>query len=102
MGAKLTKRVVRETPTTVFDRSKLRYLIVSVEPAGQQGTSIGLRIKGTRQTYRIGLRAVFQQAIRLHEQRIERRFNELKKAGIPPRSAKVQARKELNKELGAS
>jgi phosphate uptake regulator len=98
--AKLTKPVKRETDATVFDRSALRNLIVSIEPAGRDGALIGLRLKGSRRTYRIGVNSVYNAAINLHLQRIERKTKELMKhEGLKRRSAFAQATREMEKEL---
>ncbi len=99
MASRLTRPVIRETSTEVFDRSKSRNLIVSVEPAGREGTFIGIRVKGTRETYRLGLTSIFNLAISAHEGKVRRKAKELEKAGIKARSAKAQAAKELAKEL---
>lgn len=95
----LTKPVKRETPATVFERSQSRNLIVSIEPAGRDGAVIGIRVKGTRQTYRVGVNSVYNLAVSLHVSRIEKRAKQLKKDGLNIRSARSQAKKELDKEL---
>ncbi len=95
----LTKPIKRETPATVFERSQSRNLIVSIEPAGRDGAVIGVRVKGTRQTYRVGVNSVYNLAVQLHVSRIEKRAKALRKEGVPARSAKARARKEIDKEL---
>lgn len=44
---KLKKKIEFETTATVFERSKQRPVIVTVEPAGL----VGFRLKGTQRTY---------------------------------------------------
>lgn len=95
----LTKPIKRVTPATVFENSQNRNLIVSIEPAGRGQAFIGIRVKGTRQTYRVGVNSVYNLAVQLHVQKIERRAKELKKSGVPARSAKAKARKELAGDL---
>lgn len=95
----LTKIVKRKTPATVFDKAKERNLIVSIEPAGRNSALIGIRIEGTRQTYRISANSVYNAAIALHLAKIEKRAKALQKSGVPARSAKAQARKEIDKDL---
>ena len=97
--AELTKRISRETSATVFEQSKTRNLIVSIEPAGKNGSVIGLRAKGSRLTYRIAVNSVYNQAIRHHMDKIERRTKALRKEGYPARKAASLARKELDAEL---
>lgn len=97
--APLTKRVARETPATVFQKSQNRNLIVSLEPAGRDGAFIGIRAKGTRCTYRVGVNSVYNLAIRLHVQLIEQRIKELRKQGVPMRTARAKARKEIEARL---
>lgn len=95
----LTRPIKRETPATVFERSQSRNLIVSIEPAGRDGAVIGVRVKGTRQTYRIGVNSVYNMAVQLHVSKIEKRAKQLKKDGVPIRSARAQAKKGIDKEL---
>lgn len=77
----LTKPIVRVTNSTIFQKSASRNLIVSIEPCGSRGALIGLRIKGTRQTYRVGVNSVFNLALRQHLSAIEQRIKQLRKAG---------------------
>jgi hypothetical protein len=95
----LTKPVKRETQATEFERSQNRNIIVSVEPV-RNNAVIGLRLKGTRQTYRIGVASVYAQAVRLHLQSIEKEAKRISKdEHVPMRTARSRARKELTKEL---
>lgn len=96
----LTKPVKRETPATVFDRSQFRNLIVSIEPAGLDQAVVGLRLKGSQRTYRIGVNSVYNAAVNLHLQRIERRTKELMKTeGLKKGPARARATKEQEQEL---
>ncbi len=99
MSSKLSKPVRRETESTVFERGQARNLIISIEPAGREAI-IGCRLKGTRQTYRIGVGSVHLLAIERHLKNIERlakRYH--KEEGLPMRSARAKATKEMAKEL---
>lgn len=96
---KLTKVVKRETDSTVFDRSQYRNLIVSIEPA-KNGAVIGMRVKGTRDTYRLQVGAMFVHAINNHQAKIERNAKALvKKEGISLRSARARAKREAAQDL---
>ena len=95
----LTKPVKRETRATQFDRSEHRNIIVSIEPAGNNAV-LGVRLKGTRQTYRIGVGSVYVQAVELHIQRTEKLAKRIAKdEKLSMRSARSRARKEMTKEL---
>jgi hypothetical protein len=95
----LTKPISRETGETRYEKAQHRRLIVSVEPAGRDAAVVGVRLKGTRQTFRIGVQSIYNLAVQNHNAKIERRAKELKKAGLNIRSARSRARKELDKEL---
>lgn len=95
----LTKKVSRNTRATVFEQSKTRNLIVSIEPTDRAGAAIGIRAKGSRNTYRISVNSVYNLAIRNHLEKIERRTKALKKEGYPARKAASMARKEIDAEL---
>lgn len=95
----LTKPIKRVTPATVFEKSRNRKLIVSIEPAGRDGAIVGVRVQGTRQTYRVGVNSIYNLAVQHHLNKIERKVKALKKEGVPLRSARAQARKEIDKEL---
>lgn len=92
----LRRTVKRVTIGRRRDRSKSRALVISLEP----GDLVGVRMMGTRQTYRIGIEGLYELAIRSHMARIEKRARELvKRDGLKPRSALVKARKELQGDL---
>lgn len=93
----LLKAVKRVTRGERYSRGKHRRLVVSLEP----GDVIGVRLQGTRQTYRLSIEAVYERAIVAHVNRVERRTNELKKAGLRANSARARARKELEADLRA-
>lgn len=100
MSSKLSKIIRRETDSTVFERGQARNLIISIEPAGRGEAIIGCRLKGTRQTYRIGVGSVHLLAVERHLQSIEKLAKRLhKNEGIPMRSARARATKEMAKEL---
>lgn len=99
MATELTKAVRRQTAASIFEKQQYRNLIISIEPAGRDNAVIGIRAKGTRETYRIGVAGVYILAIQKHMQKIERRTKELIKQGEPKRRAASMARKELEKEL---
>jgi hypothetical protein len=78
------------------EKSAWRALILSLEP----GDLIGIRLQGTRQTFRLGAESVYELAVQWHERKIEKRSRQLiKTEGLKLRSARAKARKELKKEL---
>jgi hypothetical protein len=100
MPSKLTKRVVRQTQVEVYDRRKHRPIIVSIEPAGHDNAVIGLRLSGTRDTYRLGVQTILNMAIRKHHDDVERDAKKIQKdEQLPRRSALAKARKKAEKEL---
>lgn len=95
----LNRTVKRETKANIFERSQNRNLIVSIEPAGRDGALVGVRVKGTRQTFRVSVNSIFNLAVGFHNQKIEKRAKQLQKEGVPARSAKAKARKQLAEDL---
>lgn len=91
----LTKTVKRKSSATRVEKSKRRAIIVTMEPSQK----IGFRLEGTRDTYRLDIESGYELAVRSHVVAIEGRARQLKKGGIKLGSARVQARKELAKEL---
>lgn len=55
------RKVECETKATVFERSEHRVVIVTVDP---QGSLVGFRLKGTRQTYELDADALFCLALK--------------------------------------
>lgn len=95
MATKLTKRVSRDTDSTVFSASKHRNVVIMLEPSSK-GAVIGLKLKGTRDIYRIGVGSVFFQAINNHLAKVERRAKQLvKDEKMTKRGAMNRAKKEL-------
>lgn len=95
----LTKPVKRKTAATVFDQAKAKAIVVSLEPT-RTGASIGLKIAGSRDTYRLSVNTVFNIAVRHHQDETERLARKINKNdGVPMRSARARARKEMAKEL---
>lgn len=92
----LVKTIRRRTVGQRRDRSRSRALVISLEP----GDVVGIRMLGTRQTYRRSIEAVYEDAIRYHLAKIEKRARQIAKAeGLKMRSAMVKARKELSEDL---
>ncbi len=91
----LTKKLYRKTSAIRFEKSKHRHVILSLEPTAR----LGVRLEGTRQTYKIDAEVVYEFAVRVWMTSVERRARQLIKAGMKARSARSQARKELSKEL---
>lgn len=101
MAYPLTKKITRATNSQVYDRGKTRNLILTVEPSSK-GTVLGVRVSGTRQTYRLGLNSVYVMAIRNYEDKIERRVKQIMKLeNKSQRSARAQAKAEAAKELAS-
>lgn len=98
----LTKPITRKTPETRYEKSQLRHIIASIEPAGRESAVVGIRLAGTRQTYRIGVDAIYTIAVQRHLAKIEKEAKRLNKVErIPMRTARARARKALDKELSA-
>ena len=57
---KLKQKVERETSATVFERSRRREVIVSIEPPDL----VGFRLKGTRRTYYLPADALYCAALK--------------------------------------
>ncbi len=92
----LRKPVRRVTIGRRRDRSKSRAMVISLEP----GDVIGIRLQGTRQTFRRSIEAVYEDAIRYHLAKIDKRARQIAKSeGVKMRSAMVRARKELGADL---
>jgi hypothetical protein len=97
--SKLNKTIKRETDATVFERSKLRNIIVSIEPT-RGGALIGFRQKGSRDTYRLPVASLYTRAVENHMIKIERRAQQIKKAtGKTITAARAAARAELKENL---
>lgn len=95
----LSKRVSRVTVSRRRQQSKSRPLVVSLEP----GDIIGVRLQGSRQTFRVSIEGVYEYAMTRHLARVEKRARQIAKAeGIKNRSALVKARKELAADLKAT
>lgn len=88
----LSKPVIRTTSAVRHEKSKTRALILSLElPA-----KVGVRLAGTRDTFRLDAVAVYELAVMAHERAIEREARRIVKAEkIPLRTAKSRARKAL-------
>ena len=92
----LLKPVRRVTTSRRRDRSKSRALIISLEP----GDVVSVRLQGTRQSFRRSIEAVYEDAIRYHLAKVEKRARQIcKSEGLKMRSAMVRARKELAADL---
>lgn len=88
MATKLNKKVSRETSTKYIGRP----IIVTLAPIGgsQTETVIGLRLKGRRTVYPIGLGVVYRQAALLYGQKLANAKRAARKAGTPWKDAKKQ------------
>lgn len=92
----LLKTVRRRTISRRREQSKARPMIVSLEP----GDVVGVKLAGTRQTYRVSIEGVYEYALRQHLARIEKRARQIAKSeGFKMRSALARARKELKDDL---
>lgn len=91
----LNKPVSRKTSAAKYEKSKHRRVILSLEPTAK----VGVRLEGTRQTYRVDAEVFYEFAVRLWVAAVECRTKQLVKSGMTRRSATAQARKELLKEL---
>src|SRR5262245_58742316 len=87
---KLEKSIRRKTSATRFEKSEHRAVIITLEPTA----TVGVRLEGTRQTYRLDAEVVYELAVRSHIAAIDKRTRELRKEGLPLRSARSKAAKE--------
>lgn len=76
---KLTKKVQRESDASVYERSKYRAIIVSVEPPDR----IGFRLKGTQRSYTLPIAMCFRIAVEaeVESRRALKKRAKLKKGG---------------------
>lgn len=92
----LNKTVKRRSRAARWEKSQRRQLIVTLEATQK----IGVRLEGTRQTYRLDIESVYELAVRYHLARIERRAKELQKEeGLKKRSSLARARRDLAADL---
>lgn len=96
MPIQLTKRVARKSSAFIHEKSKTRTILLSLEPTA----FVGVRLEGTRQTYRIDAEALYSIGVKLHEREIDRRASQIRKAtGCLTKTARAKARKELAEKL---
>ena len=92
----LRKTVRRVTLTRRREKSASRALVLSFEP----GDLVGVRLQGTRQTFRLGAEQLYELAVRWHEERVARLARKIAKSeALPMRRALPKARKELAGDL---
>ena len=94
----LNKVVSRTTNARRHEKSKTRCVILSLIPPA----SVGVRLAGTRQTYRLEAESIYELAVRSHERAIERRAAQIRRNDPTCRSitsARAKARREMAKEL---
>jgi phosphoglucomutase len=91
----LTKTIERRSKASRFEKSSRRRIVVTLEESQQ----IGVRLEGTRQTYRLDIESLYEIAVRHHVAAIEKRANQIRRTGVSSRSATARARKELSSEL---
>jgi hypothetical protein len=60
MAQRLNKSIERETTATIFSRGQHRSIIVSLNP----NNTIGLRLKGEKQTYDLPIDGLFDVAVK--------------------------------------
>lgn len=87
----LTKSIVRLTRATRHEKSKRRKIILSMEPQA----SVGVRLQGTRQTFRIDAEVLYEIAVKRFEVEVEKRAKQIFKTGVRIKTARAKARKEL-------
>lgn len=96
MPTELIKKVTRRSSATIHEKSQRRAVILSLEPTA----AIGVRLAGTRQTYKIDAEVLYSFAVKQHELTIDRRAKAIRKAtGKTPKAARAAAAKELRSEL---
>ena len=96
----LTKPITRVTDALRHEKSRHRRLIVSVEPSGREDAVVGVRLQGTRQTYRIGVQSLYNLAVAHHVAKIEKEAKRLvKEEKLPLRTARARAKKAKDADL---
>ena len=92
----LTKPVRRLTVASRHEKSKTREIILSLEPPA----TIGVRLKGTRATYRLPAEAVYELAVINHARDIDREARRIaKEEGIRVSAARPKAERKLRSRL---
>lgn len=92
----LNKTIRRRTTAHRHEKSRTRALILSLELPAQ----VGVRLQGTRQTFRLDAEAVYELAVMAHEREIERTAKRIAKSDrLPMRQARARARRELKGKL---
>jgi phosphoglucomutase len=91
----LTRTIKRKTRATTFEKGRRRAIIITLE----ESQKIGVRLEGTRDTYRIDPEALYSFCVKQHEREVEKRAQQIRKTGVAVRTARAQARKELKKTL---
>ena len=92
----LTKVVKRVSSAVRHEKSRTRRIIISVEPPA----IVGVRLEGTRNTYRLDARALYELAIQAHVRDIEREARRIAKADkLPARTARKRAEMALKERL---
>lgn len=92
---KLDRPVRRTTAARRHEKSKTRLIVLSLEPPAK----VGVRLAGTRQTYRLDAESVYELAVQAHEREIERVAKRIAKAeALPMRQARSKARKQCKEE----
>jgi len=86
----LNKVIRRNTSAHRHEKSKTRAIILSLEPPAK----VGVRLMGTRQTYRLDAESVYEIAVLAHERQIEREAKRLVKDCKSIREARAKARRQ--------
>jgi hypothetical protein len=96
MATELNRIVKRRTGAFVFDRGH-REIIASLEPVSK---TVGVRLAGTRDVYRIDFESIYSIAVKRHSAAVEKRAKEIhKNEGLRMASARAKARKLLSADL---
>lgn len=92
----LSNPVHRVTSAKRHEKSQTRAIVLSLEPPA----AVGVRLKGTHQTYRLDAEVIYELAVRHHSKRIEKRAKELQRSErLVWRGAVAKATKELLADL---
>lgn len=96
MAIDLNKKVARKSAARIHEKSRTRRAILTLEPTA----FVGVRLEGTRQTYRLDAEELYSVAVKIHETRIEKLAKTIaKNEGVKLRSARAKARKKMAEKL---
>lgn len=92
MATDLNKKVTRKTAARLYEKGENRNVLITLIPPAK----IGVRLAGTRQTYQLDAEALYSIAVKYHLAEVDKLAKRINKnEGLPMRSARAKANKEL-------